>query len=115
MLRVAPFLSPTPPQRMEAMLSSFQSDLSSISCEIQTLQEQSVAMNVRLRNRQAVRGRLSQLVDELVVPNVMIRSGRAEGPERGRREPGGIWRGRGGDARLMLLPPPQHHPGDAGD
>ncbi|XP_015684895.1 vacuolar protein sorting-associated protein 52 homolog isoform X2 [Protobothrops mucrosquamatus] len=57
---------------MEAMLSSFQSDLSSISCEIQTLQEQSVAMNVRLRNRQAVRGRLSQLVDELVVPNVMI-------------------------------------------
>ncbi|XP_048345019.1 vacuolar protein sorting-associated protein 52 homolog [Sphaerodactylus townsendi] len=59
-------------ERMEAMLSSFQSDLSSISCEIQTLQEQSVAMNVRLRNRQAVRGRLSQLVDELVVPNVMI-------------------------------------------
>ncbi|XP_077180625.1 vacuolar protein sorting-associated protein 52 homolog [Paroedura picta] len=59
-------------ERMEAMLSSFQSDLSSISCEIQTLQEQSVAMNVRLRNRQAVRGRLSQLVDELVVPNLMI-------------------------------------------
>nr|XP_020670791.1 vacuolar protein sorting-associated protein 52 homolog [Pogona vitticeps] len=57
---------------MEAMLSSFQSDLSSISSEIQTLQEQSVAMNVRLRNRQAVRGRLSQLVDELVVPNLMI-------------------------------------------
>uniref|UniRef100_A0A670ZSA7 Vacuolar protein sorting-associated protein 52 homolog n=1 Tax=Pseudonaja textilis TaxID=8673 RepID=A0A670ZSA7_PSETE len=54
-------------RRMEAMLSSFQSDLSSISCEIQTLQEQSVAMNIRLRNRQAVRGRLSQLVDELMV------------------------------------------------
>lgn len=77
---------------MEAMLSSFQSDLSSISCEIQTLQEQSVAMNVRLRNRQAVRGRLSQLVDELVVPNVMIRwvfpggqrgHGREEEPGRG--------------------------------
>ncbi|XP_061477503.1 vacuolar protein sorting-associated protein 52 homolog isoform X4 [Rhineura floridana] len=59
-------------QRMEAMLSSFQSDLSSISCEIQTLQEQSVAMNVRLRNRQAVRGRLSQLVEELDVPEAMI-------------------------------------------
>ncbi|XP_066473420.1 vacuolar protein sorting-associated protein 52 homolog isoform X2 [Tiliqua scincoides] len=59
-------------ERMETMLSAFQSDLSSISCEIQTLQEQSVAMNVRLRNRQAVRGRLSQLVDELVVPNIMI-------------------------------------------
>ncbi|CAN0352484.1 unnamed protein product [Lampetra fluviatilis] len=59
-------------QRMEEMLSSFQTDLSSISSEIQTLQEQSVAMNVKLRNRQAVRGELSQLVDELVVPGAMI-------------------------------------------
>ncbi|XP_075909311.1 vacuolar protein sorting-associated protein 52 homolog [Petromyzon marinus] len=57
---------------MEEMLSSFQTDLSSISSEIQTLQEQSVAMNVKLRNRQAVRGELSQLVDELVVPDTMI-------------------------------------------
>uniref|UniRef100_A0A8D2IPY5 Vacuolar protein sorting-associated protein 52 homolog n=1 Tax=Varanus komodoensis TaxID=61221 RepID=A0A8D2IPY5_VARKO len=75
LLQRPPEASPRSPpvlQRMEAMLSSFQSDLSSISCEIQTLQEQSVAMNVRLRNRQAVRGRLSQLVDELVVPSVMI-------------------------------------------
>uniref|UniRef100_A0A8C3H7A0 Vacuolar protein sorting-associated protein 52 homolog n=1 Tax=Chrysemys picta bellii TaxID=8478 RepID=A0A8C3H7A0_CHRPI len=54
-------------ERMEQMLSSFQCDLSSISCEIQTLQEQSVAMNLRLKNRQAVRSQLSQLVDELVV------------------------------------------------
>uniref|UniRef100_A0A672MYX4 Vacuolar protein sorting-associated protein 52 homolog n=1 Tax=Sinocyclocheilus grahami TaxID=75366 RepID=A0A672MYX4_SINGR len=59
-------------QRMEGMLSSFQSDLSSISSEIQTLQQQSVSMNLRLKNRQAVRGQLSQLVDELVVPSTMI-------------------------------------------
>ncbi|CAM5105445.1 unnamed protein product, partial [Natator depressus] len=59
-------------ERMEQMLSSFQCDLSSISCEIQTLQEQSVAMNLRLKNRQAVRSQLSQLVDELVVPAAMI-------------------------------------------
>uniref|UniRef100_A0A673I917 Vacuolar protein sorting-associated protein 52 homolog n=1 Tax=Sinocyclocheilus rhinocerous TaxID=307959 RepID=A0A673I917_9TELE len=52
-------------ERMEGMLSSFQSDLSSISSEIQTLQQQSVSMNLRLKNRQAVRGQLSQLVDEL--------------------------------------------------
>uniref|UniRef100_A0A3B5MWF1 Vacuolar protein sorting-associated protein 52 homolog n=1 Tax=Xiphophorus couchianus TaxID=32473 RepID=A0A3B5MWF1_9TELE len=59
-------------ERMEGMLSGFQSDLSSISSEIQTLQHQSVSMNVRLKNRQAVRSHLSQLVDELVVPGVMI-------------------------------------------
>ncbi|XP_076157730.1 vacuolar protein sorting-associated protein 52 homolog [Alosa pseudoharengus] len=59
-------------ERMEEMLSSFQSDLSSISSEIQTLQQQSVSMNMRLKNRQAVRSQLSQLVDELVVPGAMI-------------------------------------------
>ncbi|MBN3277472.1 VPS52 protein, partial [Polyodon spathula] len=59
-------------ERMEQMLSSFQTDLSSISCEIQTLQEQSVAMNIKLKNRQSVRSELSQLVDELVVPSTMI-------------------------------------------
>ncbi|XP_028819771.1 vacuolar protein sorting-associated protein 52 homolog [Denticeps clupeoides] len=59
-------------ERMEGMLSGFQSDLSSISSEIQTLQQQSVSMNMRLKNRQAVRSQLSQLVDELVVPKTMI-------------------------------------------
>ncbi|CDQ70125.1 vacuolar protein sorting-associated protein 52 homolog [Oncorhynchus tshawytscha] len=59
-------------ERMEGMLSGFQSDLSSISSEIQTLQQQSVSMNMRLKNRQAVRSHLSQLVDELVVPGAMI-------------------------------------------
>lgn len=57
---------------MELILNGFQSDLSSISSEIQTLQHQSVAMNQRLKNRQAVRGELSQFVDEMVVPEAMI-------------------------------------------
>lgn len=39
-------------QRMEEMLNGFQGDLSSISSEIQTLQEQSVSMNIKLKNRQ---------------------------------------------------------------
>uniref|UniRef100_A0A8C4R357 Vacuolar protein sorting-associated protein 52 homolog n=2 Tax=Eptatretus burgeri TaxID=7764 RepID=A0A8C4R357_EPTBU len=59
-------------QRMEEMLTTFQSDLQSISAEIQSLQEESLAMNVKLRNRQAVRGELSQLVDELAVPEHMV-------------------------------------------
>lgn len=59
-------------ERMEQMLGAFQSDLSSISCEIRTLQEQSGAMNIRLRNRQAVRGKLGELVDGLVVPSALV-------------------------------------------
>uniref|UniRef100_A0A4X1TE57 Vacuolar protein sorting-associated protein 52 homolog n=1 Tax=Sus scrofa TaxID=9823 RepID=A0A4X1TE57_PIG len=58
--------------RMEQMLGAFQSDLSSISSEIRTLQEQSGAMNIRLRNRQAVRGKLGELVDGLVVPSALV-------------------------------------------
>ncbi|XP_038598181.1 vacuolar protein sorting-associated protein 52 homolog [Tachyglossus aculeatus] len=57
---------------MEAMLGAFQSDLSAISAEIRTLQEQSGAMNLQLRNRQSVRGRLGQLLDGLVVPSALV-------------------------------------------
>ncbi len=60
-------------QRMEQMLNGFQSDLSSISSEIQTLQGQSISMNIKLKNRQAVRGELSQFVDEMVVPEAMVK------------------------------------------
>ncbi|KAJ8299910.1 hypothetical protein KUTeg_021429, partial [Tegillarca granosa] len=49
-----------------------ESDLSSISTEIQSLQEQSITMNVKLKNRQAIRGELSQFVDEMVIPEAMI-------------------------------------------
>ncbi|XP_071469593.1 vacuolar protein sorting-associated protein 52 homolog isoform X2 [Marmota flaviventris] len=59
-------------ERMEQMLGAFQSDLSSISSEIRILQEQSGAMNIRLRNRQAVRGKLGELVDGLVVPSALV-------------------------------------------
>ncbi|NXO01297.1 VPS52 protein, partial [Rhinopomastus cyanomelas] len=59
-------------ERMEQILGAFQCDLSSISSEIRTLQEQSVAMNLRLKNRQAVRRQLGHLLDELVVPATMI-------------------------------------------
>lgn len=57
---------------MERMLLTFQSDLGSISSEIMALQQQSVEMNVKLKNRQAVRGELSQFVSDSVVPENMI-------------------------------------------
>ena len=58
--------------RMENLLLSFQSDLGSISSEILSLQQQSVDMNLRLKNRQAVRGELSQFVDDMVVTETLI-------------------------------------------
>ncbi|XP_065647465.1 vacuolar protein sorting-associated protein 52 homolog isoform X3 [Hydra vulgaris] len=59
-------------ETMENMLSSFQVDLRSISLEIQTLQEQSLCMNIKLKNRQAIKGELSQFIDEMIVPETMI-------------------------------------------
>ena len=55
------------------MLDGFQRNLGSISSEIQSLQQQSVSMNIKLKNRQAVRGELSQFIDEMLVPEPMIR------------------------------------------
>ncbi|KAK2547080.1 Vacuolar protein sorting-associated protein 52-like protein [Acropora cervicornis] len=60
-------------ESMETMLTSFQENLGSISSEIQTLQEQSLSMNIRLKNRQAVRGELSQFVDEMVITDSMVK------------------------------------------
>ena len=57
---------------MENMLLSFRADLGSISSEILSLQQQSVQMNIKLRNRQAIRGELTQFVDEMAVPEEMI-------------------------------------------
>ncbi|XP_054716270.1 vacuolar protein sorting-associated protein 52 homolog [Uloborus diversus] len=59
-------------ERMEDMLRLFQSDLGSISKEILTLQQQSVSMNIRLKNRQAIRGELSQFVDDMIVQESLI-------------------------------------------
>lgn len=58
--------------RMEGLLTAFQTDLGCISSEILNLQQQSVEMNLRLKNRQAVRGELSQFVDDMVVTEQMI-------------------------------------------
>ena len=57
---------------MENMLLNFQSDLGSISSEILSLQQQSVHMNIKLKNRQSIRGELTQFVDEMAVSEAMI-------------------------------------------
>lgn len=59
-------------ERMECMLLGFQTDLSSISSEILTLQKKSIAMSQQLSNRQAVRGQLSQFIDDMGVSESLI-------------------------------------------
>eukprot|EP00124_Ichthyophonus_hoferi_P006018 Ihof_evm1s1124 gene=Ihof_evmTU1s1124 len=57
---------------MEKMLGVFQTDLGSISNEIQSLQEQSLSMNKKLRNRKEVHTKLSRVVNEVMIPPDMV-------------------------------------------
>lgn len=59
-------------ERIEGMLCNFQANLGNICQEILSLQEQSVALNVRLKNKQEVRTELSQFLDDLVLPEAVI-------------------------------------------
>lgn len=59
---------------MEKMLVGFQSDLGSISSEILYLQRKSITMSQQLHNRQAVRGQLTQFIDDMAVPESLIMS-----------------------------------------
>ncbi|CAL4060629.1 unnamed protein product, partial [Meganyctiphanes norvegica] len=59
-------------ENMQGMLSGFLTHLSSISSEIQSLQEQSTSINVQLSNRKLVHGQLGDFIDHLMVPEVMI-------------------------------------------
>lgn len=59
-------------ENMEKFLGTFQSDLGSISTEIQSLQEQSLSMNVKLKNRKDVESKLHDFVSQAVVPNELI-------------------------------------------
>lgn len=57
---------------MEEMLGRFQGDLGAIGTEIRILQEQSAAMSVRLKNRQATEGRLAGFLDSLALSPQLI-------------------------------------------
>ncbi|XP_014253461.1 vacuolar protein sorting-associated protein 52 homolog [Cimex lectularius] len=59
-------------ERMESMLLNFQTDLGSISSEIVSLQKRSIEMRQQLHNRQAVRGQLSQFIEDIVIPESLI-------------------------------------------
>ncbi|KAJ1922842.1 Vacuolar protein sorting-associated protein 52 [Tieghemiomyces parasiticus] len=58
---------------MEGLLSGFQTKLGNINQEIRELQDQSVSMSVRLRNRVQVETQLERAIDGLVVSPDLIR------------------------------------------
>lgn len=60
-------------ERVETMLLDFQKDLGSISSEILSLQKKSITMTQQLSNRQAVRGQLSQFIDDMAVSDTLIK------------------------------------------
>ena len=57
---------------MESMLRGFQSDLASISAQIKFLQDESLSMNVKLRNRKAAESQLSGFIEQIVVPPDLV-------------------------------------------
>lgn len=57
---------------MEDLLLNFQADLGTISAEIKTLQEQSLSMSIRLRNRKAVEKNLGSFLEDIAIaPNLI--------------------------------------------
>ncbi|KAG6541032.1 hypothetical protein Mapa_017605 [Marchantia paleacea] len=58
--------------QMETLLGGFQADLGSISSEIKSLQEQSMSMGVKLKNRRAAELKLARFIEEVVVSPNMI-------------------------------------------
>ncbi|KAI8355152.1 Sac2 family-domain-containing protein [Blakeslea trispora] len=59
--------------RMEELLDVFQTDLGHISGEIQSLQEQSTCMNIKLKNRKTVEVRLGKALQGMVIPPEAIK------------------------------------------
>ena len=57
---------------MENDLQGFQVDLSGISNEIKFLQDEGVALSVRLHNRREVEKRLHKFLDKIIVPDKLI-------------------------------------------
>ncbi|KAG6518989.1 hypothetical protein ZIOFF_022476 [Zingiber officinale] len=58
--------------QMETILSGFQAEIGSISSEIKSLQEKSMDMGLKLKNRKGAESKLSKFVEDIIVPPRMI-------------------------------------------
>ena len=59
-------------ESMENLLCGFQEHLANISNEIRHLQDRSLSMNVKVKNRKAVEGRLGAFVEDIIVPPDLV-------------------------------------------
>lgn len=60
-------------ERLEGMLCAFQADLSNICQEILSLQELSASLNIRLKNKQAIRAEMSDFIEDIIIPEAVIK------------------------------------------
>ncbi|XP_028762874.1 vacuolar protein sorting-associated protein 52 A isoform X1 [Neltuma alba] len=58
--------------QMEALLGGFQAEIGSISSDIKILQEKSMDMGLRLKNRKVAESKLAEFVEDIIVPPRMV-------------------------------------------
>ncbi|KAK9110889.1 hypothetical protein Scep_018408 [Stephania cephalantha] len=58
--------------QMETLLSGFQAEIGSISSEIKSLQEKSMDMGLKLKNRKVAELKLARFVEDIIVPPRMV-------------------------------------------
>ncbi|KAL2497555.1 Vacuolar protein sorting-associated protein [Abeliophyllum distichum] len=58
--------------QMETLLSGFQTEIGSISSDIKILQEKSMDMGLKLKNRKVAESKLAKFVEDIIVPPRMI-------------------------------------------
>ncbi|KAL3830370.1 hypothetical protein ACJIZ3_019172 [Penstemon smallii] len=58
--------------QMEMLLTGFQAEIGSISSDIKILQEKSMDMGLKLKNRKAAESKLAKFVEDIIVPPRMI-------------------------------------------
>lgn len=59
-------------ERLETILCKFQADLGNICQEIIALHEQTVSLNMQLKNKQSVRLKLGQFIEDMTIPQTVI-------------------------------------------
>lgn len=57
---------------MQTVLSGFQTHLGSISSEIKSLQEESLSMNMKIKNRKQTLDEVSDFVDNIALPKDFV-------------------------------------------
>ncbi|KAI4350120.1 hypothetical protein L6164_010634 [Bauhinia variegata] len=58
--------------QMETLLSGFQAEIGSISSDIKILQEKSMGMGLRLKNRKVAESKLAKFVEDIIIPPRMV-------------------------------------------